>query len=253
MVHEMIGIDNNRVSLGHVQNIKKELEEVVLSSDQDDFFRQHQYTSFGDLGTQLKGLVDEFQVTHRSNENIETLEDMQRFIEAYPEFRKLRSSVEKHTFLIGELSRMVGEAEMMEVSEAEQDLACSDDYSGSVKALDRVFSNPKVQQKNLINLVALFGLRHCAFSAKAGRLDQFDSYIQRLKVKGMSSTQEQLLRDLLQYPFSNAFLKGGVPGGSRGAVGLLSAAKEHIKVSRQLSTMPRRVLEHELEFAHTLL
>ena len=38
MVHELLSINNNRVSLGHVQGISKELKEVVLSAEQDDFY-----------------------------------------------------------------------------------------------------------------------------------------------------------------------------------------------------------------------
>lgn len=38
MVHELLSINNNRVSLGHVPGISKELKEVVLSAEQDEFY-----------------------------------------------------------------------------------------------------------------------------------------------------------------------------------------------------------------------
>lgn len=38
MVHELLTIYNNRVSLAHVPGISKELKEVVLSAEQDEFY-----------------------------------------------------------------------------------------------------------------------------------------------------------------------------------------------------------------------
>lgn len=38
MVHELLTITNNRVNLSHVPGISKELKEVVLSSEHDEFY-----------------------------------------------------------------------------------------------------------------------------------------------------------------------------------------------------------------------
>lgn len=38
MVHELLTITNSRVNLSHVPGISKELKEVVLSSEHDDFY-----------------------------------------------------------------------------------------------------------------------------------------------------------------------------------------------------------------------
>jgi hypothetical protein len=38
MVHELIGIKNNRVSLNQVPGITKELEEVVMNAEYDEFY-----------------------------------------------------------------------------------------------------------------------------------------------------------------------------------------------------------------------
>ena len=38
MVHELLGIQNNRTNLSHVPNITRDLQEVVLSSEHDDFY-----------------------------------------------------------------------------------------------------------------------------------------------------------------------------------------------------------------------
>lgn len=38
MVHELLSINNNRVDLSHVKGISKELAEVVLSAEHDEFY-----------------------------------------------------------------------------------------------------------------------------------------------------------------------------------------------------------------------
>lgn len=50
---------------------------------------------------------------------------MKRFVEEYPEFRKLGGNVSKHVALVGELSRIVGRDKLLEVGEIEQGLATS--------------------------------------------------------------------------------------------------------------------------------
>jgi hypothetical protein len=58
---------------------------------------------------------------------------MKRFIEEYPEFRKLSGNVSKHVTLVGELSRKVGAENLLEVSEVEQSLACNDNHANDLK------------------------------------------------------------------------------------------------------------------------
>ena len=38
MVHELLGLNNNRIDLSRVPGISKDLREVVLSADNDDFY-----------------------------------------------------------------------------------------------------------------------------------------------------------------------------------------------------------------------
>ena len=48
---------------------------------------------------------------------------LQKFVENFPEFRKLSGTVSKHVAVISEMSRIVREHQLMEVSETEQDIA----------------------------------------------------------------------------------------------------------------------------------
>lgn len=48
-------------------------QEVVLTSEQDSFFRANMYENFGDIGMNIKRMVDEFQQIEKSNQNVQTI------------------------------------------------------------------------------------------------------------------------------------------------------------------------------------
>lgn len=159
MVHEMLGITNNRVDLSKVPDIQKDLKEIVLSSDQDGFFRKSMYLNFGDLGATIKDYVTQYQAKTKSNKNIESISDMKRFVEDYPEFRKLSGNVSKHVSLVGELSRLVSQNQLLEVSQIEQSLACNDSHNNDLKSIQETIQLP-IPDDLKVRLVALYGLRY---------------------------------------------------------------------------------------------
>lgn len=91
------------------------------------------YLNYGEIGSNIKQLMEEFQTRTKGQQKVETIADMKNFIENYPQFKKMSGTVSKHVTLIGELSRLVKEYSLFEVSEAEQELACRSDHSESVK------------------------------------------------------------------------------------------------------------------------
>ena len=133
MVHELLGIFNGRVDLSEVPEVRSELKEIVLSQDQDPFFKKNMYINFGDLGGNIKDFVEQYQSKTKSNASIDSIDDMKRFVEDYPEFRKLSGNVSKHVTLVGELSRRVGADSLLDVSELEQSLACNDNHAADLK------------------------------------------------------------------------------------------------------------------------
>lgn len=93
------------------------------------------FLNFGDLGGNIKSYVDTYQEKTKSNMNIESISDMKRFVEEYPEFRRLSGNVSKHVTLVGELSKRVQQDNLLEVSELEQSLACNDSHSSDLKVI----------------------------------------------------------------------------------------------------------------------
>ena len=64
----------------------------------------------------MKRFVQQYQEQTKSNAKIETIEEMQKFVDAYPEFRKLSGNVSKHVTLVHELSRLVAAGGLLDVS-----------------------------------------------------------------------------------------------------------------------------------------
>ncbi|KAJ1952331.1 vacuolar protein sorting-associated protein 45, partial [Dipsacomyces acuminosporus] len=160
LLHDLVGVHNGRVDLSHVPGIRPELKEVMISQDQDTFFKQSQYLNFGDLGASIKEYVETYQSKTQSHHQIESISDMKRFVEAYPEFRKLSGNVTKHVTLVGELSRVVAERSLLAVSELEQSLACNEQHNSDLKSLRALIANPKIAANNKVRCVALYALRY---------------------------------------------------------------------------------------------
>ncbi|CAF1315897.1 unnamed protein product [Rotaria magnacalcarata] len=160
MVHELIGIKNNRVSLSHVPDITKELEEVIMNAEYDEFYANNLYSNFGEIATNIKVLMEHFQEKHKSQSKIESIGDMKTFIENYPQFKKLSGTVSKHVTIVSELSRLVGLYNLLEVSETEQHLVCQGDHNDVVQKIKRLIKNDKVRDLDILRLLALYALRY---------------------------------------------------------------------------------------------
>lgn len=132
-VHELLGIHNGKVDLSDAPDIRPELKEIVLSQDQDPFFKKNMYLNFGDLGDTIKEYVQQYQSKTKTTASIESIADMKRFVEDFPEFRKLSGNVSKHVALVSELSRRAGASSLLDVSEVEQSLACNDNHANDIK------------------------------------------------------------------------------------------------------------------------
>merc|ERR1719261_803372 len=125
MLHELLGMDNNRIDMTKVPGIRDELREIVMSPTQDAFFEENMLSNFGDLGVSIKKYVEEYQSQTKNTAKIESIEEMQRFVDEYPEFRRMSGNVSKHVAVVHELSRLIEVNGLLQVSQLEQELACS--------------------------------------------------------------------------------------------------------------------------------
>jgi len=162
MVHELLGLNNHRVVLKGAPNIAKDLEEVVLSSSQDDFFRANRHKNFGELGENIQKLLQDYQkqTAQHNPSNLNTIQDMQAFMDKFPELRSRSHNVSKHVALMGELARLVEVCSLMDVSQFEQELACADDHTAHWRELMEKLDSPSIKIPDKLRLGLLYALRY---------------------------------------------------------------------------------------------
>ncbi|KAI7265628.1 Sec1-like protein [Hortaea werneckii] len=209
MVHELLSIDNGRVNLSDVPEVRPEYKEIVLSQDQDPFFAKNMYLNFGDLGQNAKEYVEQFASKQADGKKLDSIDDMKRFVEEYPEFRRLSGNVTKHVTLVTELSRRVGTDNLLDVSELEQSLACNDNHSQDVKTLQQLLQNPSVPPSNKLKLVAIYALRYAGHTN-----NNTPALLELLSVAGgVSRHRINLIHKLLTYASSLQSAPQGAAGG----------------------------------------
>lgn len=167
------------------------------------------YLNFGDLGQNAKDYVEQFASKQASGQKLESIEDMKRFVEEYPEFRRLSGNVTKHVTLVTELSRRVGTDSLLDVSELEQSLACNDNHTQDVKTLQKLIQNPSVPASNKLRLVAIYAIR---YSGHANNITP--ALMDLLAVAGgISRHRINLIPKLLTYAHSLQSIPqpGGIP------------------------------------------
>ena len=49
---------------------------MVLSAEHDEVYRDNMYLNFGEIGVNIKKLMDEFQKSAKSNQKLESVADM---------------------------------------------------------------------------------------------------------------------------------------------------------------------------------
>ncbi|UJR35612.1 hypothetical protein I4U23_028362 [Adineta vaga] len=160
MVHELIGIKNNRVNLSQVPGVTKELEEVVMNAEYDEFYADNLYNSFGEIATNIKSLMEHFQEKHKSQSKIESITDMKTFVESYPQFKKLSGTVSKHVTIVSELSRLIGLHHLLETSETEQNLVCQSDHNEIVQKIKQLIKDNNIRDEDILRLICLYALRY---------------------------------------------------------------------------------------------
>mmetsp|Transcript_24081 Transcript_24081/g.42879 ORF Transcript_24081/g.42879 Transcript_24081/m.42879 type:complete len:381 (-) Transcript_24081:157-1299(-) len=196
MVHDLLGIRDNRVDLTPKgSKVHKEASQVVLSASQDKFYKDHMYSNYGDLGMAVKALVDDFQKDAKISSSIQSIQEMMRFVEAFPEFRAKQGSVSKHVTLLSEISSIVDRRSLMTASSLEQELACSTGSCGAMAdEVMELLDNPNLSDDDRLRLVMLFGLK---FEKEGVR--QLGAMVTKLQEYGMSKSRVSLVHGLLRF------------------------------------------------------
>uniref|UniRef100_A0A6G1S9L0 Vacuolar protein sorting-associated protein 45 n=1 Tax=Aceria tosichella TaxID=561515 RepID=A0A6G1S9L0_9ACAR len=158
MIHELFDIKQNRINLVNVPNRQpKDPKEMLISIENDQFFDENYFKNYGELGVTLKTAVENLKNATKSHNKLETMEDMKRFIDEYPETRRYASNLQCHVFLMSELTRIVSEHNLMVVSECEQELACNTiSHNETLKKLKQLIPSTTVRSIDALRLVSLY-------------------------------------------------------------------------------------------------
>ncbi|GMR31617.1 hypothetical protein PMAYCL1PPCAC_01812, partial [Pristionchus mayeri] len=151
MVHELLTFKQHFVTV--------EGTKYVLNERDDDFYARNMCSNFGEIGANCKELITEYQHKANTHKNVESIADMKQFVDEYPQFKKMSGSVSKHVAIIGELSRLVGAHNLLEVSELEQSMVVDGDQGRALERLKTLLANPKTTQLDATRLIMLYALR----------------------------------------------------------------------------------------------
>lgn len=160
MVHELLNIRNNRVDLSENPAVPKDFKELVLSGDQDEFYAKNMYANFGEIGSTIKNLMEEFQRKAKDQKKVESIADMKNFIETYPQFKKMSGTVQKHLCIMGELSTLTTKRNLFEVSELEQEISCKAEHSQQLQRIKKIIADERISVDDALKLVALYAIRY---------------------------------------------------------------------------------------------
>ena len=95
-----------------------------------------------------------------------------------PELKRKSANISKHVTLTGEISKLVGERKLMDVSRLEQEIAAKENKNEHFKALMDILSQ-NYDKFDKLRLVLLFSLKYEADSASLYMLKE------RLKLQGL--------------------------------------------------------------------
>lgn len=239
MVHELLTIDNNRVDASHFHT-KQDPPQLVLSAEQDTFYRDNMFVNFGDLGVNIKALVDEYQTKTKSNQNIQSIEDIKRFIESFPEFQKIAGNVSKHVAIVSELSRLIESRQLFAVSELEQELATKNDHAVARDNVLDFLAKDTIGIADKLRLAALYALR---YEDASGNVTP--KLVEALAQAGADRDQVRVIAHMIEYAGSHR--RNGDLFGDKT---FLSLAKKNFK--RGLSGTTNVYTEHQPLLAETL-
>lgn len=236
MVHELLGLYNNRVKMPE-SSTKNKSNEIVLSSESDPFYSKNLFSNFGDLAINVKAALDDLQQRAKTHQNIQSIDDMKNFISNYPEYKKLSGNVSKHITLLDEMQKLIARFNLMDVSEIEQSIACQNDHSAAVKLVSDAIRNPGFSDENKVKIVLLYALRYETHSGS-----KLTEFIDRLFQAGVDRSLVGLISALTRYAgesaragdlFSNkdffASMRQTVRRGLQGATNIYTQHKPYLR------------------------
>lgn len=158
MLHELIGIENNKIDL---ENDNNNIDtKTVMSCNYDEFYNEHLFDNFGDLGKAVKDYVDVYQEETTKKTKLESIDDIQKFIDLYPNYKKLSGNVTKHVNILHKFSRIVEKRQLFYISELEQSIAIYHKKNEHFKQVIETIKNYNYSNYDVLRLSLLYALKY---------------------------------------------------------------------------------------------
>jgi vacuolar protein sorting-associated protein 45 len=196
MVHELVdpqGIWYNRVTV----RVDGKEQQLTLSEADDEFFAQHMYDNFGDIGVAVKGAMQSMLSQKQRQKQMQSIEEMQSLLATMPETMRQQNNTSKHVNLVGEIARLQKRQQLLKVSRLEQEIACgSASKRGHFGQLKELLRDATITAKlQMVKLVMIFALRY----EKSGCGTETAELKSILERKGVSAASIRLVDDLVAY------------------------------------------------------
>lgn len=154
MIHEIFYIHQNLCA------VDKGKERVVLSDHEDNFFKENTDKVFADVASKIREKIEELGRS-KDHEEMESFEEIKKYIESLPAKKKESMEITKHTAIIYELTNTLESRRLLELSSIEQDIACKDDKKDQLNRVIAFIKNSESRnQIDKIKLYLLFCLRY---------------------------------------------------------------------------------------------
>jgi len=166
--------------------------QVVLSPDNDQMFAKNMYANWGDLTSHINEEMKELQQKTNSSKQISSISEMQSFVESFPQYKAMSANLTKHLGIVDQMTKLIEQELLYEISEAEQDLAVQDAHSSAVETVEGLLSKPSVSVSSKVRLVLLYALRY--EHTPGSKIERFKSLLSNA---GASPQQVKLVDILL--------------------------------------------------------
>ncbi|ODV62372.1 Vps45p [Ascoidea rubescens DSM 1968] len=232
MIMELVGIHNNIVNLSSISSSKSnEINQFTLNVESDNFFKDSVYLNFADLSDKIRDYVNLYKQKSQQNDinknfnnsknsgnmNIDSITSIKKFLENFPEFKKLSSNVNKHISITSELDKKINNQRLWDISELEQILSVNEndyslhkhdlsdlkhlllnlDPSNNNGQLQQISNKKPISDDAKIRLVCLYALKYELYPQ-----NQTKSLIKILKSQNIPSSKIDIIKNLLTYSSS---------------------------------------------------
>jgi vacuolar protein sorting-associated protein 45 len=155
LVHEILGIRNNVVALKSDPS-----KSVVLDERTDEFFANHLFTNFGNVGEAANKLTENVKSQHVDVREITDIEGLKKFIHSYPVFQKKQAVAAKHMALLGDVTNAFRAENLMLLGALEQVIATETDQAGHHREVLDVIRSPQSTDQNALRVALLYAIHY---------------------------------------------------------------------------------------------